>query len=132
MHACMKNSEYNYSTEKVIELLKTKIDVNIQDKYGKTALIHLLDDNYYGDEDRKKFDLLMSVADINVNIQTKNGMTALMYVCKVSLVDHYYIYQLLQKGADVNVKDIKGNTALSYVKHYDNQLKEILSKYLSK
>lgn len=130
MHACMRNSEYNYSTQKVIDLLKEKIDVNIQDKYGKTALIHLLDNYYYGDEDRKKFDLLMHVADISVNIQAKNGMTALMYVCKVSLVDHYYIHQLLQKGADVNIKDKKGKTAISYVKSYDTELKKTLLKHL--
>lgn len=76
---------------------------------------------YYSD----KFDNLQKLMaeGVDINIQTTyeinyrngiraNGMTALMYVA--SLNDANTVKRLLAMGADVNIKDNKGKTAIDY------------------
>ncbi len=117
--------------KKVELLLNNGASPNIQDNYGKTALYYLMDDDYYGDHDREIFDLLMNQKNIDVNLASKTGTTALMLACKLTLVDHYYIEKLIEKGADVSIKNNKEQDAISFVReNYDPVLKELLRKHL--
>lgn len=125
MHLCKSGT--NSSIMKIRQLLDQGVNVNIQDKYGKTALIYLLDNNYYGDFVKEVFELLLNIKDINLNLQTKTGMTALMYVCKLTLVDINYIKKLIQSGANVNLVNTKNKTALSFVKYPDELIENLLS-----
>jgi ankyrin repeat protein len=117
------------SAEKLQEILNHKPNVNQQDRYGKTALHYLMDDKYYGDDDKKKFIMLMGVTDLDPNLQTKAGMTALMFACRQTLVDHFFIKALLEKGADQRIKTQKGQDIYSFIKRYNTPLLNLLRQH---
>lgn len=70
----MKNTEYGI--DKIIDLLKNNINVNIQDKNGKTALMYACkfsnyDDYYYINHLLEK--------GANISIKDEKGNTAIDY-----------------------------------------------------
>lgn len=50
----------------------------------------------------------------NINIQDKFGWTMLMYACKYNEIE--MVRFLIDKGADVNIKDHKGFSIMEYIK----------------
>ncbi len=96
----------NEHTELVSLLLKTQIDVNIQDKKGRTPLHEAANMGFL-----KIIKDLIS-AGAKVNVQDRYGMTPLMDAVKNGYVKTASI--LLKHGANPSLQDKKGNTALHY------------------
>jgi len=94
---------------------------NIQDSYGKTALIHATHENY------KEVILLLTQSGININTPNRYGRTALMYAADKG---HEEVVEILIKAkADVNIQDINGRTALIFASaHGYDKIVEILLK----
>lgn len=131
----------------ISELLKKKADVNIKNKYGKTALFYgrynetnhqlLAAGADINSVDNKGQTVLYNVNVLhlvlyldfllqlgaNPNHQDNDGNTPLIHWCKnMQLFDSkqrriFVINKLISRGADVNVKNGEGNTALVYVKY---------------
>ena len=95
-----------------ILLDKFNIDVNIQNKGGKTALYWA---SYHNNLDIVRL-LLEHGAD--VNIQNKDGNTALHLASYANNLD--FVRLLLEHGADVNIKDKYGQTALFWASVNNN------------
>lgn len=130
--ALMLAQKASHDFDKTKLLLQNKANVNVQDNYGKTALIYLIDDKYfhYGDTNRNKFNLFMSLENIDVNLQTKVGMTPLMYVCNVRIHEvSYYVKALIDKGAKVDLTTKKSKTALSFANQWDIETRELLKAH---
>jgi ankyrin repeat protein len=95
----------------VIKLLeRDDIQVNLQDKYGWTALMSAC----FG-EHENIVKILVQRRDIRVNLQELgiNGETALMYACKKG---HEGIVKLLREREDIDIRlrDKKGRTAYDH------------------
>jgi uncharacterized protein len=91
--------------EVVNALLAGGADVNIKDKSGRTALFHALEARY--DE---VSDALVAQPKLDLNARGLNGVTALMTYVWRERPD--IVKQLLDRGADANLKDNDGDTAL--------------------
>ena len=93
-------------TQIVKLLLDDGVDVNMQNRYGYTALSTASDKGH-----RDIVQLLLGVEGIDVNMQNSSGDTALTLA---SAKGHRDIVQLLLgvEGIDVNVKNRYGDTAL--------------------
>ena len=92
-------------------LAQAEIDVNIKDSHGKTALIYAC----IYDEVEVVSTLLKSDEIIVLNSQDDHGWTALMYCCayKCNIAS---IKMLIEYGADIDIADKCGYTALSYTR----------------
>ena len=114
---------FKAAIEKVATFLGAEVDLNVQDKHGRTAL-H--DASRAGHFETVKFRLEKG-ADINV--QDENGQTALY---DASRAGHFETVKfLLEKGADINVQDENGQTALHNAirdKTYFEMVKLLLEK----
>ena len=110
----------NYAKDgnlKEVQLLLDKgADVNIQNKYGSTALIWA---SKYG---QLKVVQLLLERGSNVNIQNKDGNTALIFASENGNLKEVQL--LLDKGADVNIQTKSGSTALILASQY-GQLKVV-------
>lgn len=107
---------------KIKELIR-QVDVNALNKHGNPALIQAC---LYNSENI--VDLLLQVPDININTQNLLGFTALMFATIFS--NHKIIKLLLDAGADPNLKNIKGKTALDFAKSaFKPTLKELINEY---
>ena len=96
------------NTEQVRELLDAGADIDIQDKFGRTALMLSA---AYGRADTVKL-LLDAGADIDRS--NKYGWTALM---QAAMWGHTGVMELLiQAGADVDIKDSDSRTAFDMLK----------------
>ncbi len=80
------------------------IDLNLQNKYGATALI------ISADEGRTEILEALLKAGANVDLQNKDGWTALMYTAEKGRTD--MVQDLVGAEADVNLKNKYGVTAL--------------------
>ncbi|XP_028515034.1 serine/threonine-protein phosphatase 6 regulatory ankyrin repeat subunit A-like [Exaiptasia diaphana] len=92
----------------VSPLLQCGADVNIQDKKGKTALMHAI----ARIEKRIALAIIKHSKDLDSNAVDNQGQTALIRAAfggMTTIVD-----ALITRGADVNIKDKKGNTALMH------------------
>ena len=109
----------NNDIEGVRKAIEKKVNVNIQDEYGCTALIIAI---WWG---RIEIAELLIEKGADVNIQNKYGDTALM-IATISY-EARIAKQLIEKGADVNFKnyrgetDLDGETALDIAKKRGNQ-----------
>lgn len=89
-------------------LIAAKADLNAKDNNNMTALMYACKGAYID-----TFNTILAT-NPQLNIQDLQGLTALMYVCqrtKAPGLDEM-VGALISKGADVNVKDKIGNTAL--------------------
>lgn len=100
----IKAIRYNY-LEKVKEILKKRAGhLMARDKEGKTLLMHAVIN-----KNLEIVDFLLEHR-IDVNLQDDIGYTALHYAALENLTG--VGEKLIQKGADINSKDIHGNSPL--------------------
>ena len=95
----------NGNLEVVKRLLEKGVDVNMQYEDGNTALISAC----YGKHTAVALELL-GVDNIKVDLRTNDGESALHYASQNGMLE--VVNRLLKKGADVNMQDKRGNTAL--------------------
>lgn len=86
-------------------LLDKGFDVNSVDSFGATAL-HLLAIKGYSEATK----ILLAEKDIDINARDKNGETPLMVAAKKG--HRRTLYNLLAAGADVSVKNNKGESLM--------------------
>ncbi|MGL4725902.1 MAG: ankyrin repeat domain-containing protein [Scandinavium sp.] len=87
-------------------LLHQGADPNLSDGHGRTALMGAA---FKGDIDAVK--VLVADPRTNVNLQNHAGQTAAMYASLFGQQD--ILEYLVQQGADLNIKDGRGNTVES-------------------
>jgi serine/threonine-protein phosphatase 6 regulatory ankyrin repeat subunit B len=91
--------------ETVNALIARSADINVRDKRGYTALAHAIEARYDQVEDA-----LLSKSNLDPNCRGLNGRPALLaYVWRD---DKERVEKLLARGADVNLQDNDGDTAL--------------------
>ncbi|XP_031549468.1 uncharacterized protein LOC116287002 [Actinia tenebrosa] len=152
-----KTSSYSSKSDTVIHnrvfsvLIKACDNVNKTDNEGKTALIYSLQ------EDNESLACALIEAGADVNLVDNDGKTALFYAAiynnkklanilpglimyydsmgqkpdeaiTILLRQKYVIPKLLDAGADVNVTDKRGRTALMY--YAENEYINIINQYL--
>ncbi|KAN0069335.1 Ankyrin repeat-containing domain protein [Elaphomyces granulatus] len=94
------------------------IDVNKQDAFGRTALMHQI--SFAGlvrQGSTEGCELLLNRDDVDLNIRDENGQTALFWACSydnVSTID----LLLKKEGIDPNARDIDGCTPLGYACYF--------------
>ena len=94
--------------EMVQLLLDKGADIDARDGRGRTALIHALDASSFSN-----FQVLLK-AGADVNVIADEGRTALIRAIEwVPDPDERIIRELIERGVDVNARDITGTTALS-------------------
>jgi ankyrin repeat protein len=107
----------------LVKLINYGVDINIKDKYGYTLLMLAAK---YGFEYIANM-LIALGADINAESGV-DGSTALIWASFGSY--NGIVESLLKKGADVNVKNSDGHTALDYVSAEGNpRLFNMFKKY---
>jgi len=91
--------------QQLVDFISTGVDVNVQDKSGRTPLIHAAIDN--------RVDMMATLIEngANVDTQDKVGWCALHYAAQESSYDSCKL--LLENNATVDVQDVHGNTPLS-------------------
>lgn len=92
-------------------LLKLDYDVNIPDKFGNTPLFYAVEN-----KDIEYYKALLN-HDANANFINNKKMNPLFYAIKAS--NNNVLGNLVRKGADINQKDIEGNTPI-LVARYKN------------
>jgi ankyrin repeat protein len=125
-------------------LLEKGANVNAKGAYGMTPLMWVV-----SEADIEFAQLLLSYG-ADVNATAKNGITALMFAAgpvyieekgqygstaSVSTIggDEKIVKLLLDNGADVNAKDVNGNTAMFYaIQKGDDRIKSLLRTYAVK
>jgi ankyrin repeat protein len=105
------NAIYNNDINKVKELIKNGIDINIQNYKGETALIII---STY--ENIEIFEILLNQRDININIQECRGYTPLM---RTVLFKNFKEFNILLKrpDIDINIKNKFNQTVLMIASH---------------
>jgi uncharacterized protein len=89
----------------VSRLLSHNVDINVKDKNGYTALSHAIDAMHDDVEEA-----LLNRPELDANCRGRNGRPALMaYVWRDNKAR---VEKLLAHGADVNLQDLDGDTAL--------------------
>ena len=96
-------------------LLANGADPNIPDNNGGTVLHELMKEG--GGEGRTVF--LVQEAGVNPNIPNKNGETALIMAAQDELLEDVKILAAI--GADTNIQDNKGKTALHAVMQWNRR-----------
>ena len=96
------------STGLIRDLLEHRATVNAQDRSGRTALILA---SWTSDE--RVVQLLLKY-DADPNLQALDGSTALIYACTNQDTLAEIIKSLITAGAQVNVRDGRGRTALMH------------------
>jgi len=116
---------------KAAQLLKDGIDIDVQDKNGWTAL-HCAAYSRH----KNVFTLLLQQDRIGVTLKNESGSTALHYFARNFYSSVYneeqegLIAKLIKKGANVNVKNLNGETPLHYACWNNNMsiVKALLDK----
>ena len=114
------------NTEQVRELLDAGADIDIQDKFGRTALMLSA---AYGRADTVK---LLLDAGADIDIQEEFGRTALVLA---AMWGHTGVMELLiQAGADVDIRDSDSRTAFDMLKEdhpeqYDQWIRDTAVKH---
>lgn len=90
---------------------------------GETILFHIIKNIYYFKSDilKKLISLiLLKLDDDKINEQNNDGKTALMFACdQITHKNGFDIINiLLYYGADVNIRDNNGDTAISILTKY--------------
>jgi serine/threonine-protein phosphatase 6 regulatory ankyrin repeat subunit B len=92
-----------------LENVKFGADVNLQNKYGYTALIKASGNGYTN----VVKELLLN-NNLNVDFQDKDGNTALMTASFYGRTN--VVKELLNNKADINLQNKDGNTAYDFAK----------------
>lgn len=109
-------------TDTINRILTSGVNINAKDKDGQTALFYMVRGGSLSDPQKKVFELLLS-KKIDLNIaENKNGNTILHVAAKGYALD--IVQQLVEHGADVNIKNKKGQTPLDLAK--DKKINEYL------
>lgn len=111
-HSSLFNAAANGDTITVLRLIEGGVDVNITNAKGWTPLVMAAFNQHMGTV------IVLVDAGADVNHQGVNGTTVFMYAkTKVRETRDYSLLDyLLQKGADINIRDYKkGWTVLQYV-----------------
>ncbi|MCL2311134.1 MAG: ankyrin repeat domain-containing protein, partial [Firmicutes bacterium] len=105
----------NYALAKaLIEI--AKIDPNLKNYQGRTALMEIALETDYTDETKKVVDLLTKLSNIDVNAIDVDGKTALMYAAQYSCKEIVQSILNVDK-VEINKQDYQFNdTALFYVR----------------
>ena len=121
-YSAVKTKNALYVTE---ILLKAGADINTQSNYKHTVLIEA---SRAGNTEIVK--LLLECGNININHQNIYGSTALLiasWYCELKIVK-----LLLEAGADVNIEDVNGNTALSWARRMGSEeAAELIKNFVS-
>lgn len=116
---------YQYVEDRMLFLIKNKININQQDKNGNTVL-HIIAKNEHGYFIRD----ILDRTSIDINLQNKDKKTALHYAVKNS--SYWMVRILIKKGANPNLRDKKGKSALDYaIESKDEKLIKLLKVYNS-
>lgn len=115
--------------EKIEYLLKNGIHINQKNNDGDTAMISILryDHVYYDLDWNKKLKLLLRYK-LDINTRDKSGNTMLIIAAALDHID--CLKTLIDAGADLNIKNKNGWSALLIVQHYHKnpETAEILKK----
>jgi ankyrin repeat protein len=111
----------NFNVDNVVNLIN-----EINDKYSNfrssngDTLMHIVlqncSNNYYSLHKyiiKRLIDLMLNIG-IDINAQNNEGETVLIKCSKIIFNNNIILCYLIEKGANVNIKDIKGNNALHY------------------
>ena len=93
-------------------LLRIELDINLQDKDNRTALI-LACMHGEGAIVRE----LLQKEGLNVNVQDKDGRTALMWAC-INGREYMVQWILYTQGIDMNLRDKNNRTAFMWASMY--------------
>ncbi len=111
----------------LVELLKYDINFEQTNYYGGTALIPAAEKGYF-----ETVKILVEDGRININHVNNLGWTALMEVAVLGKDTENYqmiVKELLKHGADANIKDNHGESALQHAKSRGlNKVAEILKE----
>ena len=111
----------------LVELLKYDIDFGVTNHYGGTALIPAAEKGYL-----ETVKILLEDGRTNINHVNDLGWTALMEVAVLGKDTENYqmiVKELLKHGADSNIRDNQGESALQHAESRGlTQIAEILKK----
>ena len=131
---------YKKDTKEIIKILiDAGADINLQDSDANTALMLIM----------KKYDYdsikYLIEAGANINLQNRKGKTALMLILEQCNQEpsqgdiiKEIVYELINSGADINLRDINGNTIEYYIdegilnKQLKKEIKKIVSSFSNK
>ena len=109
LHAAVTDSE----PSRVRILLESGADVRGRNKYGEPVIVKVMSSRSFGESEREMMDILLEYkADINAH--TPNGSTALHLAVRTPAFG-YKVEYLVSKGANLNLPDGLGKTALDIV-----------------
>mgnify|MGYP000241026532 CR=1 FL=1 len=117
-------SIYSNDKRRLINLLDSGIDINIEDKDGRTPLI-------YGTiENNDELVRILIEKGSNVNKQDSNGLAPLHFAVQKYNIAIANI--LIENVAQIDIQDSNGNTPLSDAVFYSEGRGEIITLLLSK
>eukprot|EP01156_Anaeramoeba_ignava_P006628 Anaeramoba_ignava/a349132_43.p1 GENE.a349132_43~~a349132_43.p1 ORF type:complete len:1353 (-),score=467.92 a349132_43:73-4131(-) len=121
---------YSYSKEvstQILDLLiSTGCNANSQNKEGQTIL-HLA----VNEGNQEVFDFLVNNKRIGLDVRDSKGMTAFLQA--IELGNLKFVEKLVEKGADINIKNNAGLSALHiafHTQYKDSSLRESIFLYL--
>lgn len=103
------------------KVLNKEIDFNLVDIENKTVLILAAKLR----QTKAALYILENTDRININAQDKAGMTALHYACALGQLD--LVKALITKGANLSLKNKKGQTPLDCTNLSEKEIKEIFT-----
>lgn len=100
----------------------SKVDINRKNKFG-LSLLHAAIAG-------QKYDIASFLINenANVNITDSDGMTPLHYISLYP--DLIFAQKLLDAGADINIRDVRGNNAFLTAAIFGNNKKELLNYFI--
>ncbi len=124
--ALMVACQNKYRQESLIKLIKYGCNIMLTDNKGRNSLMYAANN-----DNGVMMDILIKEAKSNlidfIDHQDLNGVTTLMICSKRGYREAVRV--LLSKGANVFLKDKKGNDSLNYAKKYNNKTcYEIINK----